>query len=262
MDVKDLKPLLVHAEGSGGEADRAGHVPGIHRRSLSSPITSTSIPDRFDAPGTKVPGSHSGTNELQSVRDSQRLGCLASDRVSRTRPRCDKTHTATRAPQDLSITFIHANGPRDAGGRSRTAARRLARASNAAMPLRHDAGGSSSRSRHRRRPASKIHERGRTSGQEGHRLQYLLTEPLITRDGGVTGHITAPADQRRERCNRNCLAPVRAPARDVTYPAATDIRDTRAGQTVVIVVGSSSHATHHMAGSVPVSLNRYSPCSS
>ena len=54
-------------------------------------------------------------------------------------------------------------------------------------------------------------------------------------------------------------------ARDVIYPAATDIRDTRdtrAGQTVVIVVGSSSHATHHMAGSVPVSLTRYSPCSS
>ncbi len=52
------------------------------------------------------------------------------------------------------------------------------------------------------------------------------------------------------------LAPVRALARDVIYPAATGIRDTRAGQTVVIVVGSSSHATHHMAGSVPVSLNR------
>ena len=51
-------------------------------------------------------------------------------------------------------------------------------------------------------------------------------------------------------------------ARDVIYPAPTDIRDTRAGQTVVIVVGSSSHATHHMAGSVPVSLTRYSSCSS
>jgi len=68
VDVKDLEPLLVHAEGSGGDAGRAGHVPGIHRRSLSSPITSTSIPDRFDAPGTKVPGSHSGANELKSVR--------------------------------------------------------------------------------------------------------------------------------------------------------------------------------------------------
>ena len=27
MDVKDLEPLLVHAEGSGGDVGRAGHVP-------------------------------------------------------------------------------------------------------------------------------------------------------------------------------------------------------------------------------------------
>jgi hypothetical protein len=27
VDVKDLEPLLVHAEGSSGEVDRAGHVP-------------------------------------------------------------------------------------------------------------------------------------------------------------------------------------------------------------------------------------------
>jgi hypothetical protein len=66
--------------------------PGIHRRSLSSPITSTSIPDRFDAPGTKVPGSHPDTNELKSARDAHRLDCLASDRVSRTHPRCDCAH--------------------------------------------------------------------------------------------------------------------------------------------------------------------------
>ena len=36
----------------------------------------------------------------------------------------------------------------------------------------------------------------------------------------------------------------------------------RCRHTVVIVVGSSSHATHHMTGSVLVSLARYSPWSS
>ena len=36
-------------------------------------------------------------------------------------------------------------------------------------------------------------------------------------------------------------------------------RDGHADQTAVIVAGSSSHATHRMAGSVPVSLARYAP---
>ena len=80
-----------------------GTSPWVHRRSLSSPITSTSIPDRFDAPGTKVPGSHPDTNELKSARDAYRLDCLASDRVSRTHPRCDCAHR-DREPQDLPIT--------------------------------------------------------------------------------------------------------------------------------------------------------------
>ena len=40
---------------------------------------------------------------------------------------------------------------------------------------------------------------------------------------------------------------------------ATGIRDARPGQTVVIVVGSSSHATHRVVGSVTVSLARHSP---
>jgi hypothetical protein len=69
-----------------------GTSPWIHRRSLSSPITSTSIPDRFDALGTKVPGSDPDTNELKSARDAHRLDCLPSDCVSRTRPRCDCAH--------------------------------------------------------------------------------------------------------------------------------------------------------------------------
>jgi len=40
---------------------------------------------------------------------------------------------------------------------------------------------------------------------------------------------------------------------------ATGLRDARPGQTVVIVVGSSSHATHRVVGSVTVSLARHSP---
>lgn len=41
--------------------------------------------------------------------------------------------------------------------------------------------------------------------------------------------------------------------------AATDIRDAHAGDSVVIVVGSSSHATHRVIGSAAVSLARHSP---
>jgi nucleotide-binding universal stress UspA family protein len=40
---------------------------------------------------------------------------------------------------------------------------------------------------------------------------------------------------------------------------AVGIRDARPGQNVVIVIGSSSHATHRMVGSVAVSLARDSP---
>jgi len=40
---------------------------------------------------------------------------------------------------------------------------------------------------------------------------------------------------------------------------AAGIRDARPGQNVVIVIGSSSHATHRMAGSVAVSLARHAP---
>jgi nucleotide-binding universal stress UspA family protein len=41
--------------------------------------------------------------------------------------------------------------------------------------------------------------------------------------------------------------------------AATSIRDAHPGDTVVIAVGSSSHAMHRMVGSVAVSLARRSP---
>jgi nucleotide-binding universal stress UspA family protein len=40
---------------------------------------------------------------------------------------------------------------------------------------------------------------------------------------------------------------------------AKNIRETRASESVVIVVGSSSSAMHRVVGSVPVSLARHSP---
>ena len=46
---------------------------------------------------------------------------------------------------------------------------------------------------------------------------------------------------------------------DELIAAATGIRDAHPGDTVVIVVGSSSHALHRMVGSVAVSLARRSP---
>jgi nucleotide-binding universal stress UspA family protein len=46
---------------------------------------------------------------------------------------------------------------------------------------------------------------------------------------------------------------------DELLAASAAIRDAHEGQTVVIVVGSSSHATHRVVGSVAVSLARQSP---
>jgi nucleotide-binding universal stress UspA family protein len=46
---------------------------------------------------------------------------------------------------------------------------------------------------------------------------------------------------------------------DELVAAATAIRDDNPGQTVVVVVGSSSQASHRMVGSVAVSLARHSP---
>ena len=46
---------------------------------------------------------------------------------------------------------------------------------------------------------------------------------------------------------------------DELIAVAAGIRDARPGQGVVIVVGSSSHATHRMVGSVAVSLARHAP---
>jgi nucleotide-binding universal stress UspA family protein len=46
---------------------------------------------------------------------------------------------------------------------------------------------------------------------------------------------------------------------DELISVATAIRDAHPGDTVVIVVGSSSHATHRVVGSVAVGLARHSP---
>jgi nucleotide-binding universal stress UspA family protein len=46
---------------------------------------------------------------------------------------------------------------------------------------------------------------------------------------------------------------------DQLIEAAKDVQDAHPGDRVVIVVGSSSHATHRLVGSVAVSLARHSP---
>ena len=46
---------------------------------------------------------------------------------------------------------------------------------------------------------------------------------------------------------------------DHLIAGATEIRAAHGDQTVAIVVGSSSHATHRVVGSVAVSLARHSP---
>jgi nucleotide-binding universal stress UspA family protein len=46
---------------------------------------------------------------------------------------------------------------------------------------------------------------------------------------------------------------------DQLVAAAKDVRDDHPGDRVMIVVGSSSHATHRLVGSVAVSLARHSP---
>jgi nucleotide-binding universal stress UspA family protein len=46
---------------------------------------------------------------------------------------------------------------------------------------------------------------------------------------------------------------------DELIAVAAGIRDARPGQSVMIVIGSSSHATHRVVGSVAVSLARHSP---
>jgi nucleotide-binding universal stress UspA family protein len=46
---------------------------------------------------------------------------------------------------------------------------------------------------------------------------------------------------------------------DQLIATATELRDSHPGDPVAVVVGSSSHATHRVVGSVAVSLARHSP---
>ena len=67
--------------------------------------------------------------------------------------------------------------------------------------------------------------------------------------GQLAGHTVAWRFQRRQ-----------GPIADELIAAAVGIQEAGgAGDTVVIVVGSSSHASHRVVGSVAVSLARHSP---
>jgi nucleotide-binding universal stress UspA family protein len=70
---------------------------------------------------------------------------------------------------------------------------------------------------------------------------------------------TAASEQLRGREERWRFERRQGLIPDDLIAAATGIRDSHPGDTVVIVVGSSSHAMHRMVGSVAVSLARRSP---
>ena len=68
----------------------------------------------------------------------------------------------------------------------------------------------------------------------------------------------AAAEQLRDREERWRFERRDGLIPDELIAAATDIRDAHPGDTVVIAVGSSSHAMHRVVGSVAVSLARRS----
>jgi nucleotide-binding universal stress UspA family protein len=70
---------------------------------------------------------------------------------------------------------------------------------------------------------------------------------------------TAASEQLRGREERWRFDQRQGLITDELIAAATATRDAYPGDTVVIVVGSSSHAMHRMVGSVAVSLARRSP---
>jgi nucleotide-binding universal stress UspA family protein len=69
---------------------------------------------------------------------------------------------------------------------------------------------------------------------------------------------TAATKQLRDREERWRFERREGPIAEELIAAATDIRDAHPGDTVVIAVGSSSHAMHRVVGSVAVSLARRS----
>jgi nucleotide-binding universal stress UspA family protein len=66
---------------------------------------------------------------------------------------------------------------------------------------------------------------------------------------------SAPASRALDAAVERCQGVVA----EELIAVAAGIRDARPGQNVVIVIGSSSHATHRMAGSVAASLARHAP---
>ncbi len=70
---------------------------------------------------------------------------------------------------------------------------------------------------------------------------------------------TAASEQLRDREERWRFERRQGLIADQLIAAAGDIRDSRPGDIVVIVVGSSSHAMHRVVGSAAVSLVRRSP---
>jgi nucleotide-binding universal stress UspA family protein len=70
---------------------------------------------------------------------------------------------------------------------------------------------------------------------------------------------TAASEQLRGREERWRFDQRQGLITDELIAVATGIRDAHPGDTVVIVVGSSSHALHRMVGSVAVSLAHRSP---
>ena len=73
-------------------------------------------------------------------------------------------------------------------------------------------------------------------------------EPALRVDGQLRGR---GADWEFER-RQGLIA-------DELIAVAAGLRDASPGQNVVIAIGSSSHATHRVVGSVAVSLARHSP---
>ena len=69
---------------------------------------------------------------------------------------------------------------------------------------------------------------------------------------------TAASEQLRDREERWRFERREGPITEELIAAATDIRDAHPDDTVVIAVGSSSHAMHRVVGSVAVSLARRS----
>jgi nucleotide-binding universal stress UspA family protein len=69
----------------------------------------------------------------------------------------------------------------------------------------------------------------------------------------------AAAEQLRDRAAAWGFERRQGTIPDELIAMAVAIGDAGAGSTVAIVVGSSSHATHRVVGSVAVSLARHSP---